>query len=47
MFPAGILQDPFFNLNYPKSLNYGAMGVVMGHELNHAFDDTVRIISNY
>lgn len=42
VFPAGILQSPFFNLKYPKSLNYGAMGVVMGHELSHAFDDQGR-----
>ena len=42
VFPAGILQAPFFSLNRPQSLNYGAMGVVMGHELSHAFDDQVK-----
>lgn len=42
VFPAGILQAPFFSLHHPKSLNYGAMGVVMGHELSHAFDDQGR-----
>lgn len=42
VFPAGILQSPFYNSNYPTSLNYGAMGVVMGHELTHAFDDQGR-----
>ena len=42
VFPAGLLQIPFFNLDYPRSLNYGAMGVVMGHELSHAFDDQGR-----
>lgn len=42
VFPAGILQTPFYDLSYPNSLNYGAMGVVMGHELTHAFDDQGR-----
>ncbi|RWS28414.1 endothelin-converting enzyme 2-like protein, partial [Leptotrombidium deliense] len=42
VFPAGILQAPFYDVNYPKSLNFGAMGVVMGHELTHAFDDQGR-----
>ncbi|CAG2111753.1 unnamed protein product, partial [Medioppia subpectinata] len=31
-------KAPFYDVNYPKSLNFGAMGVVMGHELSHAFD---------
>lgn len=42
VFPAGILQLPFYDLQNPKSLNYGGMGVVMGHELTHAFDDQGR-----
>lgn len=39
VFPAGILQAPFFDQMQQSSINYGAMGVVMGHELTHAFDD--------
>ncbi|KAG9508882.1 hypothetical protein GZH46_02612, partial [Fragariocoptes setiger] len=42
VFPAGILQTPFYDASYPNSLNFGAMGVVMGHELTHAFDDQGR-----
>lgn len=38
-FPAGILQKPFFQGEFPVSANYGAMGSVMGHELTHGFDD--------
>jgi endothelin-converting enzyme len=39
VFPAGILQAPFYDTDHPQSLNFGGMGVVMGHELTHAFDD--------
>lgn len=42
VFPAAILQAPFYDKDYPRSLNYGAMGVVMGHELTHGFDDQGR-----
>jgi putative endopeptidase len=42
VFPAGILQYPFFNRESPDALNYGAIGLVMGHELTHGFDDEGR-----
>lgn len=47
VFPAGILQLPFYDGDNPKSVNYGAMGVVMGHELTHAFDDQGREYDRY
>jgi putative endopeptidase len=42
VFPAGILQPPFFNRAAVKPVNYGAIGMVMGHELTHGFDDEGR-----
>ncbi|HEX4882011.1 MAG TPA: M13-type metalloendopeptidase [Porticoccaceae bacterium] len=39
VFPAGILQPPFFNLNADEAVNYGAIGAVIGHEIGHGFDD--------
>ncbi|HUQ98010.1 MAG TPA: M13 family metallopeptidase, partial [Gemmatimonadaceae bacterium] len=42
VFPAGILQPPFYDPNADDALNYGAMGAVIGHEMSHAFDDQGR-----
>ncbi|CAJ0916670.1 unnamed protein product [Ranitomeya imitator] len=42
VFPAGILQAPFYSSSSPTALNFGGIGVVMGHELTHAFDDQGR-----
>tara|TARA_B110000503_G_scaffold79827_2_gene122476 strand:+ start:2981 stop:5209 length:2229 start_codon:yes stop_codon:yes gene_type:complete len=39
VFPAGILQPPFFNINADPVVNYGAIGAVIGHEIGHGFDD--------
>ncbi|HEY1660131.1 MAG TPA: M13 family metallopeptidase [Candidatus Sulfotelmatobacter sp.] len=41
-FPAGILQPPFFDKNKDDAVNYGAIGMVIGHELTHGFDDQGR-----
>lgn len=40
VFPAAILQPPFFNLDADDAVNYGAIGAVIGHEMGHGFDDS-------
>ncbi|MGB8266118.1 MAG: M13 family metallopeptidase [Candidatus Velthaea sp.] len=42
VFPAGILQPPFFNPAADDAVNYGAIGMVIGHEMTHGFDDQGR-----
>jgi len=42
VFPAAILQPPFFDVNADEAVNYGAIGAVIGHEIGHGFDDQGR-----
>ncbi len=47
IFPAGILQPPFFDPTADDAVNYGAIGAMIGHELTHHFDDQGRFIDAY
>jgi len=42
VFPAGILEPPFFDPKADDALNYGSIGAVIGHEMTHGFDDKGR-----
>lgn len=42
VFPAGILQPPYFSAKFPMAMNFGGIGMVVGHELSHGFDDQGR-----
>ncbi|XP_057304253.1 endothelin-converting enzyme homolog [Hydractinia symbiolongicarpus] len=47
VFPAGILQPPYFKADYPKVVNYGGMGSVIGHEITHGFDNDGRLYDKF
>ncbi|ORY44461.1 zincin [Rhizoclosmatium globosum] len=43
VFPAGVLLDPMYNANRPEYINYGVIGMIIGHEIVHAFDNQGRL----
>lgn len=47
VFPAGILQPPFFDADAPMVTNYASIGSIMGHELTHGFDDTGALFDKF
>jgi len=47
VFPAGILQAPYYDKKFPKVVNFGGIGSVVGHELSHGFDNSGRMYDKY
>ena len=47
VFPAGILRPPLYNPTSPRSFNFGAFGMIVGHELTHGFDNKGRNFDKY
>ena len=45
VFPAGILQDAVYSNDKPMYVNFGSLGMIMGHEMTHGFDDTGTVQS--
>ncbi|GJQ67770.1 putative peptidase family M13 [Trypoxylus dichotomus] len=46
IFPAGILQPPFYHQHFPRAVNYGGIGMMIGHEVSHGFDNKGRLFDH-